>query len=117
MNRQEVFDRVVGHLRKQGVKSKRGTECSYRGPGGLKCAIGCLIDDACYTIRMEGKIVLDRSVRASLKSSGVVANKSDMDLLHRLQMVHDHLCVVDWEEGLCDLANEFKLKYAPPVIA
>ena len=62
MNNQEIFNRVVIHLRKQGRKSHssnrlRRDECKYRAPDGLCCAVGCLIDDEHYRPEMEAKPV------------------------------------------------------------
>lgn len=55
MNRQEVFDKVLNHLLKQGRKSVDSDgRCLYRAPNGDKCAIGCLIPDELYTPELEG---------------------------------------------------------------
>lgn len=50
MNKQEFFDAVVTGLIKQGAPSHsvEDQSCMYRGPNGLKCAIGLLIPDEEY---------------------------------------------------------------------
>jgi hypothetical protein len=55
MTPQEIFDRSVAGVMKQGRPSVRavpsnadGYGCVYRGPNGLKCAAGHLIDDEHY---------------------------------------------------------------------
>lgn len=71
MNKQEVFDTVVNHLRQQkscsttkfsdvpgfavSVTLTEGeTICAYRGENNTKCAAGCLIPDEVYGKWMEG---------------------------------------------------------------
>jgi hypothetical protein len=62
---QELFDKVVGHLAQQKVKSALFNEptaldsegnwsCLYRGPNNTQCAFGVLIPDAAYTPFLEG---------------------------------------------------------------
>ncbi len=58
MTPQEIFDKVVNHLRAQGAKSEMdhpvaGLMCAYRGIQGRMCAVGCLIPDADYLPTME----------------------------------------------------------------
>ena len=57
MTRQQVFDFVVSHMKRQGRKSLDESHpvdrmCMYRH-GELKCAAGCLIDDEDYDPSME----------------------------------------------------------------
>lgn len=70
MTPQEVFDTVCAHLAQQGRRSVDHKDdgdgyyfarprCAYRGLGGLKCAIGCLIPDEEYDPRMEGMNATD----------------------------------------------------------
>lgn len=49
MEAQEIFDKVVLHLRKQGRRAQETNEygvalCRYRTSDGLKCAAGWLFD-------------------------------------------------------------------------
>lgn len=53
--RQEIFDIAYQGLAAQEFKqSKGGVGCAYRGYGGLKCAVGHLIEDANYHEDLEG---------------------------------------------------------------
>ena len=46
MTKQEFFNKSVAGVIKQGALSKNFTgHCLYRGPDGLKCAIGHVIND------------------------------------------------------------------------
>jgi hypothetical protein len=55
MTRQEIFDKAFLGVIAQGKKSARYNAqgqyigCRYRGPDGLKCAIGMLVDDETAT--------------------------------------------------------------------
>jgi hypothetical protein len=59
MTEQKIFDTVALHLIKQGKQSIDAAKgmCLYRGPNGLKCAVGCLIPDKVYRPEMEGHSV------------------------------------------------------------
>jgi hypothetical protein len=86
MNQQEIFNKVARHLARQGRKATdKNGECSYRGKGGLKCAVGCLIRDSEYRSNMEGESVF------SLVRTGMLPTrlKRARRLLARLQSAHD----------------------------
>jgi hypothetical protein len=59
MTNQEAFDRVwhwfvvEGHAQS---KAPGSMACLYRGPDGLKCAVGVLIPDEEYQPSLEGKV-------------------------------------------------------------
>lgn len=90
MNQREVFDRVRTHLLSQGRKSERRGLCAYRGQDGLRCAIGCLIDDEHYDRLLENLSISDPNVRLAVQRSGIpLEGQPDLDLLSRLQHVHD----------------------------
>jgi hypothetical protein len=60
MTKQEIFDHVLTHLRKQGKPAINETDsgediCAYRTDDGLKCAVGCLIPDDKYNEDLEGR--------------------------------------------------------------
>lgn len=108
MTKQETFDTAVNGLRKQGCKSvdpDLPKHCLCRGPGGLKCAVGFLIDDADYIPNMEGNI-RDEPLKTYLESKGY-----DLALLNRLQLVHDRTLVSLWEDGFKEIAKDFSLIY------
>lgn len=89
MNNQEVFDKVVTHLRTQGVPSMSGGQyCQYRGPNGTSCAAGCLIPDNAYTPELEGNGVHSREVSDRLEFLGFT--REQRVLLNSLQQAHDN---------------------------
>ena len=59
----QMIKDIAAHLAKQRQRSVRGSGCVYRtGYTGKMCAVGCLIPDELYTLRMEGRgvrIMLD----------------------------------------------------------
>ena len=118
MNNQEVFNKVVTHLRKQGRKSSmlayEGCRprylCAYRGDVGAKCAIGCLIDDEHYRPEMEAKPVYDSLVWAALEASlGTEVEKTNR-LFMFLQRVHDGVPIKDWEREFAEAARVWNLE-------
>ena len=71
MNMLEVFNKVEAHLLAQGVRSIRKSKmymCAYRGAGGLRCSVGCLIKDEFYH---EQQIAIKK-----IKTDTVSANSS-----------------------------------------
>lgn len=92
MTNQEIFDRVVRHLAKQGRPAAYddGT-CAYRMPDGEACAIGCLIPDENYSRRLEGKSCYQPSVRAA---AGLTAEQAN-GIGAALQRCHDQ----EWTPG------------------
>lgn len=118
MNTQEVFNTVVNHLRKQGCKAKGHSLseyedneiCAYRGMGGNKCAVGCLIKDEFYSPSLEGKAIGHYEVKDAVrKSIGDFDSKTEW-VLGKLQSIHDVQKPEDWEEDFVDAAEFFKLE-------
>ena len=117
MTPQEVFDRVVGHLRKQGKPSiGRYGGCKYRSEDGLKCAIGTVIEDSEYSPKMEGHVLFDfltmgyDFVPASMKER----LEPHASLLTALMQAHDFTAVELWEPKFQGIAKDFKLDYVAP---
>lgn len=110
MTLQEIFDKIATHLLKQGAKSKN-TEgrCMYRGPDGLMCAAGCLIDDVHYRDTMEGRSVVDRLIETAIKSSIGAVPPAGCGLLLKLQEAHDGRSPEEWRSALRKIAADFKL--------
>jgi hypothetical protein len=117
MTKQSVFTRVATHLLNQNAKSvpsgKRGS-CRYRGANGMRCAIGCLIDDAHYRTGLEGLAVGNHLVRDAVRASGVIASSA---FLARLQMVHDGSEPHDWLSRLTEIAKDHHLKMPAEAVA
>ena len=124
-DRQKVFTKVKRHLLKQNKKSIRGSAnggiCLYRGPRGLKCAIGCLIKDKFYSESIEGGAFGDafypsdqkktKLLKDALKSSGIKLDKKMIEMLDALQATHDSFDPPLWEEQLMSIAEQLRLKY------
>jgi len=108
LTRQEMFDKVAGHLLRQGRKALARIHpfysCAYRTPDGLSCAAGCLLDDAQYAQVVEGAgIQRPRNVRVFRE---IV---EDLTLLSLLQHIHDSYDQVYWPRELGRLAFQHKL--------
>lgn len=117
MTPQEVFTRVVDHLRKQGRPSigKFGG-CKYRSEAGLKCAVGAVIDESEYSPKMEGHVMFDfikmgyDFVPASLKER----LEPHASLLTAFMQTHDFVAANLWEASFQGIAKDFKLDYVAP---
>lgn len=106
-SRQKVFDQALAHLRKQGKKSMGDIGCSYRGDGGMKCAIGIFISDRKYEALLEGKQVVDILHALPRSVSGVGGY-----FLRALQTgLHDGLSRDDFPTELEGAAKRFAVKY------
>lgn len=116
---QEIFDKVVNHLRQQNAKSlaynpdgsiktMHGSEvCLYRTDDGKKCAAGILIPDEEYSSRMEG-VSIDELVNSY---EFLFELKPNISLLLELQHIHDTFKVHNWENEFKILADEKHLTY------
>lgn len=117
---QTIFDRVVKHLLTQNCRSllmPGSSSCRYRGPNGLMCAVGCLINDECYDVELEGKMSGTPEVQAALECSGinVTHNLILRKLLQQLQIIHDtKKDVAFWGIELKNVARDFGLDFNPP---
>lgn len=98
MTPQEIFNTAYTGIIAQGRQSlnKKG-DCRYRGPDGLKCGIGFMIDDA--TAELWEGIAISSINKFGPPPDWVVEN---IDLLIMIQDAHDR--EVDDEE---DFIEEF----------
>lgn len=101
LNEREIFDRVKTHLLQQNEKSyDEFNGCLYRGKNGLKCAVGCLIEDDEYDDAMEQNTVDELfRYRTSFKNFDV-NNERHIDILSTLQDIHDSCDVDCWPDEL-----------------
>ena len=75
---------------KRARTSKTGG-CMYRSPGGSKCAVGLLIDDAYYSPRLEGKSLGSDVVLEAIRCSiGRSLTEQEAYILLLLQEQHDY---------------------------
>lgn len=112
---QTIFNRVAAHLLAQGrpsLSSDEAWDCAYRGHDGLRCAVGCLIDDAHYSEALEGHSVQLGDVLRAVKSSLGLQHLAPRtaDLLGDLQDLHDLTPPEEWREGLKELAHQYELE-------
>lgn len=121
MNAQEVFDKVVNHLRQQGKKSQGlvsssrnagDTFCMYRNPEGLKCAVGALIEEDEYSPSFELHLLCEL-LRMELPDSLRERLAGNYNLIVELQEIHDHSSVEYWENAFKRLAEHENLNYTP----
>lgn len=95
----EIFNKVKTHLllqRRQSLEDDHPETCRYRGSGGLKCAIGCLISDEEYELNIEGYTVNRLAVNCNVP----------MTFLRSLQKVHDFY---DEKSGTWDVHIETQM--------
>lgn len=118
MEAQQIYDRVVSHLRKQGrvsVSRIGVTEvCAYRGSGGLMCAAGVLIPDEVYDPSMEGMRI--DGVLESWEEELPSWLRTHLSLVVSLQKVHDDSYKRGWhivESRLPVVAAQHDLVYTP----
>ena len=111
MDAQEIFDKVVAHLAKQGQRAiVTGGSCMYLAPNGDMCAVGCLIGDA-YVFDMEGKLV------SELVSIYGLPFENHINMLTALQHAHDRsFTVLGLVERLQTIATTYKLEFDRTVI-
>jgi hypothetical protein len=125
MTDQEVFDKVVAHLRSmprqsstEVVNGRPRRICAYRGDAGLKCAIGIFIPDELYVMEME-----ETTITRLIYFYGITELKGmKLNTLQRLQSIHDQRghwtkdgFVGEW--SLERLALDNNLSYKGPQVA
>ena len=114
-NLQVVFDRVVNHLLTQNKRSvskfEYGIDNAYHSDEGLKCAIGCLINDEVYKSDIEGHSIDEVEVIYSLVNSGIKTDRKIIRLLQELQRIHDDVYIAQWRYSLKKVASKFRLNF------
>lgn len=112
---QKLFDKAVTHLLTQMEQCiDEYGDCVYRGPNGLKCAIGALIDDAWYDAEtLENLSLRSRCVQATIaQSQGFdlsTLEEEDWLILAAVQSTHDERLPDEWKDKLTALAEEHNL--------
>lgn len=114
MNAQEIFDKVVAHLRQQNTVCRAPDGmCLYRNDQGLSCAVGCLISDEEYSLSMEENTVVQMLHSEHCPISLRDRLASYIPLLTQLQKIHDNDLPSKWEESFQYLASRYNLQYSP----
>lgn len=111
MNKQEIFNKVRDHLLSQNARSAVYGRNLYRGPDGLMCAIGCLVEDSHYTPEMERYTPDGLHVMDALIKSGIPEEVIHSGLLYDLQLLHDTLDPEDWSLELRWIARDHGLSH------
>lgn len=113
LTKQDIFNIAANGLLKQGKKSVDGLSCLYRGPNGLKCAVGMLIPDNLYQDRFEGSSAGESGVINALIKVGVPNTIEYANFLEHLQAVHDYPDTDDWDYELVNFAHYYGLNPLP----
>lgn len=96
---QKAYEKMRAHLIEQGrpaVDAMTGS-CFYRHESGLKCAVGCLIDDAAYSGSLEDLTSKNEEIHRALESSGWTFDEAGFRFLFEAQLIHDQ-----WKAGSDD---------------
>lgn len=108
---QEIFDTVKQHLLIQNARSETVDGlCQYRGPGGMKCAAGCLIDEDDYNPLWEGKTVRKLLYYRALPEPLAAEFQRNESLLTSLQHIHDYEDIQEWPSKLHRVAVVYGLQ-------
>lgn len=126
---QELFDRAVSGVIKQGEPSYDSTNqsCRYRGPCGTKCTIGHLITDEHYYRDLDTDInICDQGVQRALIASNPNLSTSFLipsetfRMLYQLQLAHDTPAhrnpsskqfIISFRKSSESIAKEFNLEW------
>lgn len=101
---QESYDTVKKHLLCQMKQSRFETgSCKFRGPDGLKCAIGALIPDDKYILKLD----VWSNFKEAFKLAGV--DHLDRHFLGGLVSIHDGREPEHWKVCLENLASAYGL--------
>ena len=109
LTKQQIFDRVVAHARKQKQKSESRGSCLYRGPNGTKCFAGIFIPDSQYAEQIEGTTFV-----CLLYGTVPEIDPSDFRFVEKLQEIHDRYEVEEWESKFEYMAEDECLIYTSP---
>lgn len=112
MSMREIFNKVEKHLLKQNTRSIRVGSCKYRTDSGLSCAVGCLMTDNMYSHTLEGESVRATEVVEALAPIIGVSPRhraKKLDLLHRLQGIHDGDSITEWADKLSEVKLDFNI--------
>jgi hypothetical protein len=113
LTNQQVVDKVYAHLKEQGKPARDFTgQCFYRGPGGTRCAVGCLIPPRFYNPQMENKNIDSIVFQTTF---GDLFPKKQISLLNQLQLIHDNwMAPFEFSyihERMRRLCKDFKLNF------
>lgn len=124
---QDIFDQAAKHLLTQMAVSRYyplgfdllsdspgDAPCAYRGVGGLKCVVGCFMEDDEYGPEFEGIVWGGLLDNGDLTKYGLRPGDSDhpaVTLLRQLQPIHDYSLPSEWANELNLLARKNGLEF------
>ena len=133
---QSLFDKITTHLLKQNQPAVSPNDgCKYKTDDGLKCAIGCLIDDQHYNPNFEGltpECFISPSASNPELSLGIFQAVVDSqqitfdvnhemeekrqlcNFLRKLQSIHDDCYPNQWRKALKNFALDHELTFNQP---
>lgn len=105
MNAQEIFDKVVAHLKAQRRPSvlPDRSMCAYRSADGCKCAFGVFISDEGYIPELEGSLASD--ILAAIATSNGYLLKPKEHILLKDEIYVDLKPLVPFMGLISDLQN------------
>ena len=104
MNIQETFDTVATHLLTQlDTSLDADGACAYLGRNGAKCAVGCLIGLDEYSADIEGLSVVNLHIDYPIFFKNI--NDENVEILSKLQSIHDGAEPAEWKVSLGELAK------------
>ncbi len=121
MTLQEIYDKAVGGVLKQGCRSvDEGASCVLRDENGSACAIGHLLKDEDYNSGLEMEAWMDGAENAqefAKRDLGKILEKNigpigdrEFEMMNRLQIAHDEgYEFEDVVDGFKQVAADFKL--------
>lgn len=136
LTNQQAFDLAVNGIRKQNYQRSlvissmgaRSASCAYRGPDGLKCAVGHMIPD-CIEIPEDCNAVGFTTLLSKVLEVNLLLSPVTDTLLVELQQTHDYMTTSDLEDDLGNIdlqtpdavearfksiAASYELVYTPP---
>lgn len=109
---QQIFDKVAEHLLTQKERSIKNGKCLYRGPYGLKCAIGALIPDELYKPEWDNECLNSDALPLDLFEAICINYEEQSNTLYYLQDLHDAVKTEEWKEALIAFASSRHLDYS-----
>ena len=113
LTNQEIFDKSVGGLLAQNATAVDAHgSCVLKTQGGLRCAVGQLIDESVYVPNMEYTDIpeLFTTYASEMIEMGLDSgNEGVVMLLEDLQAIHDRNPVTEWPQLYSILASQFGL--------
>lgn len=114
MTNQEIFDKALNGILKQGVPSMNSMGlCKYRGPNGTMCAVGLFVtDDEAEVMDADPGMCAIKDLPYAVVPDRL---RPHLDLLADLQWAHDNAAgrtpfVEEYKLRMRDVAKNWNLK-------